>query len=91
MSCSTTNVRISDSNSATSSGVVALDQPEVEERDVPAGPEQVVARVRVAVERVQPVEAAEHEAEDRLGREVALVLRPALDLGEARARRRARW
>ena len=64
-------------------GRVALDQPEVEERDLAAGPEQVVAGVRIAVERVQPVDAAEHEAEDRLGRGVALVLRPRLDLGEA--------
>ena len=30
--------------------------------------------MRVTVERVQPVEAAEHEPEDRLGREVALGL-----------------
>ena len=41
--------------------------------------------MRIAVERVQPVDAAEHEAEDRLGREVAFGLRPLLDLGEARA------
>ena len=62
-----------------------LDQPEVEERHLPAGPEQVVARVRIAVEELQSVEAAEHEPEDRLGREVLLLLRPRLGLGEAHA------
>src|SRR5258705_9099861 len=41
--------------------------PEIQEGDLPAGAEQVVARVRVAVERVRPVQAAEHEAVDRLG------------------------
>ena len=71
-------------------GRVALHEPEVEERHVPAGPEQVVAGMRIAVERVQPVDAAEHEAVDRLGREIALGLRPLLDLGEARAVARAR-
>ena len=60
--------------SSTSAWRELLDQAEVEERDLPAGPEQVVARVRVAVERVQPVEAAEHEAVDGLGGQVALVL-----------------
>ena len=53
-----------------------LDQPEVEERHPAAGLEQVVARVRVAVEGAQPVEAAEHEAVDRLGGQVALGLVP---------------
>jgi len=62
-----------------------LDQPEVQERDPPAGVEQVVPRVRVAVERVRPVQAAEHEAVDRLGGQVALGLRPGDELGEPRA------
>jgi hypothetical protein len=51
-----------------------LDQPEVQEGDPPAGEEQVVPRVRVAVERLRPVQAAEHEAVDRLGGQVALGL-----------------
>ena len=52
-----------------------------------ARPEQVVAGMRIAVERVELVDAAEHEPVDRLAREVALGLRPALDLGEPRADR----
>src|SRR2546427_13101459 len=62
------------------------DQPEIEEGDPPPGPEQVVARVGVAVEGPQPVQAAEHEAEDGLRGEVALGRVPALELGEAGAR-----
>ena len=56
--------------------VEVLDEPEVEEGDLPAGPEHVVARVRVAVERVEPVQAPEHEAEDRLRGQVLLRLAP---------------
>ena len=41
-----------------------LDQAEVEERDLAVAVEQVVARMRVAVERVHAVQAAEHEAEE---------------------------
>ncbi len=66
-----------------SSLVKRLHEAEVEERHVAAGLEQVVARVRVAVEGPQPVEAAEHEAEDRLGRQVALFLTPLEQLGPA--------
>ena len=62
-----------------------LDQPEIQEGDPAAGMEQVVPRVRVAVERVRPVQAAEHEAVDRLGGQVALGLRPGEKLGEPRA------
>ena len=62
-----------------------LDQPEIQEGDPPAGVEQVVPRVRVAVERVRPVQAAEHEPVDRLRGQVALVLRPGGQLGEPRA------
>ena len=47
--------------------------------------EQVVAGVRVAVERLHPVQAAEHEAEDALAGEVALVLVPREDLPPRRA------
>ena len=36
--------------------------------------------MRVAVEGLQPVEAAEHEAEDGLAGQVALLLGPALHL-----------
>ncbi len=64
---------------------VPLHEPEVEEAHAAVAAEQVVAGVRIAVERVQPVDAAEHEPEDRLGRGIALVLRPLLDLGEAGA------
>jgi hypothetical protein len=66
-------------------GGEVLDQPEIQEGNPPAGMEQVVPRVRVAVERVRPVQAAEHEAVDRLGGQVALGLRPGEKLGEARA------
>jgi len=48
-------------------GGEVLHQPEIQEGDLPAGMEQVVPRVRVAVERVRPVQAAEHEAVNRLG------------------------
>ena len=47
--------------------------------------EQVVAGMRVAVERVQPVKAAKDEAVDRLGREVLLVLVPDQELVKRRA------
>ena len=47
--------------------------------------EEVVPRVRVAVEGVCLVQAAEHEAVDRLGGQVPLGLRPAGELGEPRA------
>ncbi len=65
--------------------IEALHQPEVEERHLAARLEQVVARVGIAVEGVQSVEAAEHEAEDRLGGQVALLLAPGLHLVEADA------
>src|SRR5689334_11176085 len=59
------------------------DQPEVEEGDPAAALEQVVARVRVAVEGAHVVQAAEDEAVDRLGGQVAFVLGPAGEFGEA--------
>ncbi len=59
-----------------------LDQAEVEERDPAVSVEDVVARVRVAVECPEPVQTAEDEAEDRLARHVALLLRPLENLGE---------
>ncbi|MEZ5239355.1 MAG: hypothetical protein R2716_10565 [Microthrixaceae bacterium] len=69
-------------------GVVEpLAEPEVEERDLSPGAEQVVARVRVAVERAQRVDRPEHEAVEGLGRELALVVRPREDLGEPGAAR----
>ena len=43
------------------------DQPEVEEGDPAAALEQVVARVRVAVEGAHLIQAAEDEAVDGLG------------------------
>ena len=61
-----------------------MDQAEVEEGDDAAPAEHVVPGGRVAVDRVQAVQAAEHEPEDRLGREIALRLGPLLYLGEAR-------
>jgi hypothetical protein len=60
-----------------------LDEPEVEEGDPAAGVEQVVARVRVAVEGADFVQAAEDEAVDRLRGQVAFVLGPAGEFGEA--------
>jgi hypothetical protein len=63
-------------------GREVLDQAEVEEGDPAAAVEQVVARVRIAVERVRLVQAAEHEAVDRLRGQVPLGLRPAGQLGE---------
>jgi hypothetical protein len=60
-----------------------LDAPDVEEGDPAAPVEQVVARMRVAVEGADPVQAAEHEPVDRLGGQVAFSLRPAREFGEA--------
>ncbi len=67
------------------------DQPEVDEGDPAAAVEQVVARVRVAVEGAHVVQAAEDEAVDRFGGQVAFVLGPAGEFGEADSVRRARW
>ena len=53
-----------------------LDESEVQERDPTTTVEQVVARMRVAVEPVHAIEAAEHEAEQAFTGEVAFVLRP---------------
>jgi hypothetical protein len=55
---------------------------EVEEGDLAAGMEQVVARVRVAVERADFVKAAEDETVDRLGGQIPFALRPAGEFGE---------
>ena len=52
------------------------DEAEVEERDPPVAVEQVVARVGVAVERLHPVQAAEHEAKQAFADLVALALVP---------------
>ena len=57
-------------------GAEVADEAEVEEGDPPVAVEQVVAGVRVAVERLHPVEAAEHEAEQSLADQVALALVP---------------
>ena len=62
-----------------------LDQAEVEERHPTAAVEQVVARMGVAVELVHPVQRAEHEAEQALAGEVALVLVPGEQLLPRRA------
>jgi hypothetical protein len=64
-------------------GGEVADQAEVEEGDLAAGVEQVVARVRVAVEGARLVQAAEDEAVDRLGGQVAFVLGPGGQFGEA--------
>ena len=53
-----------------------LHQPEVEERDAPVAMEQIVARVRVAVERVHPVQAAKDEPEEHFAHSIAVLLRP---------------
>jgi hypothetical protein len=55
-------------------GGEVLDQAEVQEGDPAAAVEQVVPRVRIAVEGVRLVQAAEHEAVDRLGGQVTLGL-----------------
>jgi hypothetical protein len=60
-----------------------LDEREIEEGDPAAPVEQLVARVRVAVEGADPVKAAEYEPVDRLGGQVAFWLRPAREFGEA--------
>ena len=70
---------------ATSASPNGVTSPKSRNVTRPPGLEEVVARVRIAVEEVQPVEAAEHEAEDRLAGEVALRLGPRLGLGEAHA------
>src|SRR5204863_8710962 len=57
-------------------------EPEVEECDLSPGPEQIVARVRIAVETVEAVQAAVDESVDRFGREIAFLLRRALGLCE---------
>ncbi len=62
-----------------------LDQAEIQEGDPAAPVEQVVPRVRVAIEGVRLVQAAEDEAVDRLGGQVTLGLGPAGELGEPRA------
>ena len=62
-----------------------LDQSEVEEGDPPALVEQVVAGMWITVEPVHAVQAAEHEAEQALAGEVALVLRPLEHLLPGRA------
>src|SRR6266568_1953111 len=67
-----------------------LGQPEVKEAHAAAAVEDVVARVRVAVEGVDPVQAAEHKPVDRLRGQVALALAPTLHLLEARARHEIR-
>jgi len=60
-----------------------LDKTEVQEGDPAAPVEQVVARVRVAVEGADLVQAAEGEAVDRLRGQVAFALRPVREVGEA--------
>jgi hypothetical protein len=64
-------------------GGEVLDEAEVEERDPAAAVEQVVARVRVAVEGADLIQAAEDEAVDRFGGQVAFLLGPAGEFGEA--------
>src|SRR5579859_3818603 len=66
-------------------GGEVLDQAEVEEGDPAAAMEQVVARVRVAVKGAHLVQAAEDEAVDGLAGQVAFVLRPGGNFGEADA------
>ena len=72
-------------NVAISSVGESLDQSEVEERHAAATVEQVVAGMGVAVEAVHAVQAAEHETEQALAGEVALVLRPSEHLLPCRA------
>ena len=60
-------------------------EAEVDERDAPVAVEQVVARMRIAVERAHPVQAAEHEPEQPLAGEVALLLVPPEHVAPRRA------
>src|ERR1700687_3847109 len=62
-----------------------LRQAEIEEGHPPTPLEQVVAWMRITVESMQPVQAAEDEPVDRLRGQVALVLVPALKLVESLA------
>ncbi len=62
-----------------------LHHAEVQEGDLAAAVEDVVTGMRVAVERVHLVQAAEDEPVQGLPRQVTLVLRPADDVGEPRA------
>jgi len=55
-------------------GAEVLDQAEIQEGDPAAAMEQVVSRMRVAVEGVRLVQAAEHEPIDGLGGQVAFGL-----------------
>ena len=71
-------------------GAEVADEPEVEERDPPVAVEQVVAGVRIAVERLHPVEAAEHEAEQPLADQVALDAGPTSAPRARSPRRRGR-
>ena len=41
-----------------------FDESEVEERDSAIAVEQIVARMRIAVERLEPVQTPENETED---------------------------
>src|SRR5207245_11597760 len=63
-----------------------LGQAEVEEGHPTGAVEEVVAWMRIAVEGVKPVQAAEDEAVDGLGRQVLLILVPLEQLFECRAR-----
>jgi hypothetical protein len=55
-------------------GAEVLDQAEIQEGDPAAAVEQVVPRMRVAVEGVRLVQAAEHEPVDGLGGQIAFGL-----------------
>src|ERR1700737_910181 len=63
----------------------SLGQPEIQERHSSSTMEQVVARMRVAVEGVETVQAAEDKSIDRLRGEVFLPLAPCQQFLEARA------
>src|SRR3954454_15638735 len=64
---------------------LALEEPEVEERDAPVVHEQRVARVRVAVEQAVAVRAVDVEAEEDLAPARALLVGVVEDLREAPA------
>ena len=66
--------------------VEAADQTEIQKGDLAAGGEQIVPGMGIPVEGVKPIEAAEHETEQRLTDEVALLLTPAQDLAKRRSR-----
>src|SRR4029077_5387259 len=60
-----------------------LGEPVVEKRDAASAVKQIVAWMRVSVERVKSIQAAGNEAMDRFGHHVSLTLTPTHHLIES--------